>query len=487
VTAAEAALAEEMNRSARNRSRREELAEAKNEIVADALRQRETFSGRAFALGEALVRTGDPRHPDKKLEAVQQVTAADVQRVARKYLAQNSRVDIRYVNEKERPQGQTGDSWTNPAPLPTFKSVPPAVRPANALAPEGQRQQPPAPGTAVPVTPPAIAEAKLPNGLTLVTAKTGNIPLATMTIAMKGGASADPKGKAGLATLAADLATKGTTTRNAQQIAAELESLGASISSGAGPDGVSSRCRHRREPRGGWAACWWTSSRTRRSRPRKSSASASARPTQLSVALKDPGRWLRWRCSRPSMAPLPYGSLSGGTIASLKGADPRRHRAAVSDVVASRPMRPWSWRAASSPRLRRRWCSASSPAGKARAARPVAPATRAGQARKPRTIVIDLPGAGQAAVVAAVRGIDRADPDYYNLLVANAVLGIGIERAACSRKCGRSVRSATARTAICRPAPTMRCSPRPRRRRMRAPPTSRRSSSTNWTGSAASR
>jgi hypothetical protein len=40
-------------------------------------------------------------------------------------------------------------------------------------------------------------------------------------------------------------------------------------------------------------------------------------------------------------------------------------------------------------------------------------------------VVIDLPGAGQAAVVAAVRGIDRSDPDYYNLLVANAILGTG--------------------------------------------------------------
>jgi zinc protease len=56
---------------------------------------------------------------------------------------------------------------------------------------------------------------------------------------------------------------------------------------------------------------------------------------------------------------------------------------------------------------------------------PVAPATRAGEAQKPRTIVIDLPGAGQAAVVAAVRGLDRADQDYYNMMVANAVLGSG--------------------------------------------------------------
>ena len=56
---------------------------------------------------------------------------------------------------------------------------------------------------------------------------------------------------------------------------------------------------------------------------------------------------------------------------------------------------------------------------------PAPPPARAGETQKARTIVIDMPQAGQAAVVAAVRGVDRADPDFYNLTVANAVLGVG--------------------------------------------------------------
>ncbi|MBN8529433.1 MAG: insulinase family protein, partial [Caulobacterales bacterium] len=43
----------------------------------------------------------------------------------------------------------------------------------------------------------------------------------------------------------------------------------------------------------------------------------------------------------------------------------------------------------------------------------------------PRIIVIDQPGAGQAAVITALRGIARSDQDYYPLLVGNAVLGGG--------------------------------------------------------------
>ncbi|HEV2080219.1 MAG TPA: pitrilysin family protein, partial [Allosphingosinicella sp.] len=65
----EAALTAELDRMRSTPVTAAELTEAKNELVADALRERETFSGTAFALGEALVRTGDPRHLDKQLAA----------------------------------------------------------------------------------------------------------------------------------------------------------------------------------------------------------------------------------------------------------------------------------------------------------------------------------------------------------------------------------------------------------------------------------
>jgi zinc protease len=56
---------------------------------------------------------------------------------------------------------------------------------------------------------------------------------------------------------------------------------------------------------------------------------------------------------------------------------------------------------------------------------PAPPAERAGRPQKVRTVVVDLPGAGQAAVLAAVRGISRSDPLYYSANAANAVLGGG--------------------------------------------------------------
>jgi zinc protease len=53
------------------------------------------------------------------------------------------------------------------------------------------------------------------------------------------------------------------------------------------------------------------------------------------------------------------------------------------------------------------------------------PAARAGEPQDIRVIVVDLPGAGQAAVSASLRGVKRSDPDYYPLTVANSVLGSG--------------------------------------------------------------
>src|SRR4029453_4698989 len=73
-----------------------ELAEAKNELVAGKLRERETIDGRGFALGYALRVSGDAAKANTELADLQKVTAADVQRVAAKYLADDRRMTIRY-------------------------------------------------------------------------------------------------------------------------------------------------------------------------------------------------------------------------------------------------------------------------------------------------------------------------------------------------------------------------------------------------------
>jgi zinc protease len=254
----------------------------------------------------------------------------------------------------------------------------------------------------------------------------------------KGGSSTDPRGKAGLATLAADLATRGTATRSAQQIAAELESLGASINSNAGPDGIIvsvSAPTTNLEAAGRVLAdivqnASFPADEVERQRKRALDS--------LGIAMKDPGALANMAVQPAVYGGAPYGSLAGGTLTSLNGLSRddlvQQYRTwwhpANAALIVSGGIDPAAT-AALAERVFAGW-RGNGPA-------PSVPATRAGEAGKPRTVVIDLPGAGQAAVVAAVRGTDRSDPDYYNLVVAMRSWAQA-RTAAYSRRCGPSGR-----------------------------------------------
>jgi zinc protease len=81
-----------------------ELEKAKNQIVTGQLQQRETSLGKSQALGRAAVVLGDPNRVNTDLDKLQAVTAADIQRVAQKYLTDNNRYVIYYLPESERPK-----------------------------------------------------------------------------------------------------------------------------------------------------------------------------------------------------------------------------------------------------------------------------------------------------------------------------------------------------------------------------------------------
>ncbi len=76
-----------------------ELDKAKNQLVTNELLQRETSNGKALALGSAAVLLGDPNRVNTDLGKLQAVTAADVQRVMKKYLTDANRLAIIYLPE----------------------------------------------------------------------------------------------------------------------------------------------------------------------------------------------------------------------------------------------------------------------------------------------------------------------------------------------------------------------------------------------------
>ena len=80
-----------------------ELEKAKNQIITNQLRQLETSNGKALALGEAAVLLGDAARVNTDLARLQAVTAADIQRVMKKYFTDTNRFVLYYMPEAMKP------------------------------------------------------------------------------------------------------------------------------------------------------------------------------------------------------------------------------------------------------------------------------------------------------------------------------------------------------------------------------------------------
>lgn len=395
-----------------------ELAEAKNELIAGKLRERETIDGRAFALGYALRTAGDAALANTELADLQKVTAADVQRVAKKYLTDQGRMTIRYLPETDRPKGAP-DATPKAPVVASVKFTGEIV----ALAPEGQRQPPPPVATAVEPVLPKPMEKTLANGLRVIVSKSSDLPLVTADLTVRTGAWADPQGLAGAMSMTAAMLPEGTKTRGAQQIASETEALGANLSATSSQEDTSVTLN---VMPGNLAAAVTIMADVARN-PAFAKEELERQRTQaldgLSVAFQSPGSLAGFASAPVIFSGTPFGQVSGGTpasvakittedLAKLHAANFRPDNAILvftGDItpeagfaLAEKAFGDWK-----------------APAG----AKPVSPVITPTAA--PRSIAIDLPGTGQAAVTVVKAAIPRSAPDYYPGIVANSVLGGG--------------------------------------------------------------
>ena len=96
---AERAILEEIDRLAGHGASDEELRKVKMQVLTSRLQSLQLAEGKAMMLGGAAVLDGDPAHANQRLEALQRVTSADVQRVVKAYLVEGKRVAIDYLPE----------------------------------------------------------------------------------------------------------------------------------------------------------------------------------------------------------------------------------------------------------------------------------------------------------------------------------------------------------------------------------------------------
>lgn len=283
--------------------------------------------------------------------------------------------------------------------------------------------QPPLPGAPRPLAIAAPVEQRLPNGLRVVLAERRGVQLVTAELVVLAGSEVDPPARAGLASMTAGLLTKGTRRRSATQLAQAAESLGGALDSGAGwhQSGVGITVTVPKID----AALALLSEVVRQPAfaPAELERLRAQSLDELKVAYTEPGRLAALAAQRLLHGAGPYGHPAGGTPASLT-------KIARSDLVALHAARyrpdnavlvlAGDLDAAAALQLARRHFGAWQPARDAAPGPALPPNTALPQA----VAVVDMPQAGQAAVVVASPlpplGADRA-----TAAVMNSVLGGG--------------------------------------------------------------
>ena len=269
---------------------------------------------------------------------------------------------------------------------------------------------------------PKPVEQTLPNGLRVIVIERKESPLIAAQLLIKNGGEVDPPELAGLADMTANLLTKGTQSRDATQIAQQIESLGGSLDSGAR-----------------WDASLATVGVMSSKIPQAMEILADVvrRPTfkseeverlrqqyldNVTLALGDPGSIARFVAARVVFGDSPYGHPVSGTAESLT-----RITAADITKMHSRHYRPdnailvigGDINAKDGIALATKyfgdWQKPTTPVPTNEAA--VNTTLKTG-----RVVVIDKPDAGQAAVYLARTGINRKDTDYFRGIVTNSVL-----------------------------------------------------------------
>lgn len=181
----------------------DELKRAKIKIESDFIYQKETVEGIARQLGyfEAII--GDLNYEKKYLEGLKDVKAEDITRVAKKYLGSDN-ISIVVLGPVEDPS--------------IAEEIKRSLNEENKI--EKERKQ---------IKGEEISKIVLENGIRLIVKNTPGTATVSIYSASTGGVRYEPEAKSGLSNLLSKVWTKGTKTKNAEEIADEIEEMGGEI------------------------------------------------------------------------------------------------------------------------------------------------------------------------------------------------------------------------------------------------------------------
>ena len=206
----EKAMDEELARFLATGPTREELDRLKTAIYASVVRSTERVDGaggKAAMLGESQLYGGSPDFYERSLRWALDATPADVQNIARAWLSDG--VFVLTVQ-----------------PFPEYHTV----------ASDIDRSKMPEVGKPPALSLPPLERATLSNGLKVVLAERHSAPVVELQLIVDAGHAADSLATPGTSNLTLAMLNEGTRTRDALQIAARAESLGAQIGAGSNLD-----------------------------------------------------------------------------------------------------------------------------------------------------------------------------------------------------------------------------------------------------------
>jgi zinc protease len=191
-TAAEAAVLRELAIVARKGIPAKALAKAVRQAVTSEVNSRKTMSGQASRLGAGEVVVGDINYTRRYFERLFALTPADLRRVQARYLV--------------------------PERLTVVSSNPEASAASTA------KQHPAKGGSSL-----DFSEITLPNGARLLLQPNRHLPNLHLRMAFPGGPLFEPAGRRGVNALMANLLTKDTARRSAEEVARAIEEVGGSF------------------------------------------------------------------------------------------------------------------------------------------------------------------------------------------------------------------------------------------------------------------
>jgi len=220
----------------------EALGRAKAEIEAGAYGSLSTVFGKNSTISEWERLLGKPSNISDEIDRYMRVTKEDITRVYTKYLKGSGAAVLNtypIMNQKDSVKSVNPYTGGKLPENPEYTGLSYSPNPDKF-----DRAQRPVAGAVKPVKTPDYFNAKLKNGLPVIATKNLESPEITMVINIEGGSlvlSSDQLKKLGVAELTASMLNEGTKNFTTEQISAELEKLGSSISFGASKTGSSIR------------------------------------------------------------------------------------------------------------------------------------------------------------------------------------------------------------------------------------------------------